>query len=678
MQQRVAPDNLAYIMYTSGSIGKPKGVMVQHTGVVNLLVAARQRYSLYDAPTIFAVPTPYVFDVFIYNMFASLVVHCGTCQLLQDGSSLATLTVDDKMTRVAAVPSILAIANLPSTVEHVEVGGEALTKRAVENVPLGASIYNYYGPTEVSIWATRHHVKWDELPRCFTSIGRPLPNVTCYVVDLNSDLRSPQLQPIDVSGELWLGGVQVARGYLNQPEKTALAFVKHPWPATDPSDHGVVYRTGDRVRWTANGEIEFCGRVDFQVKLRGQRIELGEIEHALSSQSGVVEAIVLLRTDMGDPTLVAYVHPASILGAQLNPVCNARLLGHVPVLGATHDMLPAYMLPSLVVGVDEWPRTGSDKIDRKLLPKPTLELPALPIGLSEEHYTMDNVGADKCVLFPVRQDVMLDMVFKHLRRVLRVDHIDPRMPLIDLGLNSLQAILLMRSLSEEMGVGLLAVMCFQFPTANQLVAAIDKRVYGEAHAPRASMERAHEGNATVSGIPLTGTSTVLAHGVASAHSALFLVACGCDAMSDVLLERWEVSNVLHQGPDSMLNRCWYGGFASGVDLFDNAVFLVSPAEAGVMDPQQRLLLEGGYTALHSAEHHTVLSTVGYRWMEATLEYSLESLRAITRIFSRHLLQEPALMLSLPPLPRWLLAASRTRLGCTALVWRTTQPAQLLS
>ena len=298
--QPLTTRRLAYVMYTSGSTGKPKGVMVPHDGVVNLLTGACLRYWPV-ASTVFGVPTPYVFDVSVYNLLASFVVHCGTCRLLEDGSSLALLTAEDLVTRVAAVPSvlasILAVARLPPSVKHVEVGGEALTQGAISNLPSSTAVFNYYGPTEVAIWATRREVLRDEVVRRLASIGRPLPNVVCSIVSAD-DVRSQHLSPIGVWGELWLGGVQVARGYLKRQERTAESFVAFPWPATDPSGRGVVYRTGDRVRWYADGEVEFGGRIDFQVKLRGQRIELGEIEHALSSQPGVVEAIALLCTDL--------------------------------------------------------------------------------------------------------------------------------------------------------------------------------------------------------------------------------------------------------------------------------------------------------------------------------------------------------------------------------------------
>jgi hypothetical protein len=228
-------------------------------------------------------------------------------------------------------------------------------------------MYNYYGPTEVTVYATARRV---HSSRRLRSIGIPLSNVTCYVVD--PDATAPTLQPIGVWGELWLGGVQVARGYLNRPELTADKFVRNPWLHTDPSGRGVVYRTGDRVRWYADGEIEFGGRIDFQVKLRGQRIELGEIEHALRAQPGVDEVVVLLHAD----ALVAYVSPASVVVIDVvaggGGFTKAVPFGRVACLAGASAALPAYMLPSVVVGVEEWPRTSSAKIDRKRLPVPSL------------------------------------------------------------------------------------------------------------------------------------------------------------------------------------------------------------------------------------------------------------------------------------------------------------------
>ena len=199
------------------------------------------------------------------------------------------------------------------------------------------------------------------------SIGSALCNVTCHV----ADLRYESLCAIGVWGELWLSGVQVARGYLSRPEKTAEAFAASPWINTNPSERAVAYRTGDRVRWYADGELEFGGRIDFQVKLRGQRLELGEIEHAMSAQPGVIEAVVLLVQDL--EALVAYISPASaVVGPQADdlPKESSVVFERATSLHGVRDVLPAYMVPSLVVGVDEWPRTSSGKIDRKRLPPP--------------------------------------------------------------------------------------------------------------------------------------------------------------------------------------------------------------------------------------------------------------------------------------------------------------------
>tara|TARA_B100000795_G_scaffold79591_1_gene57049 strand:- start:393 stop:1004 length:612 start_codon:yes stop_codon:yes gene_type:complete len=194
--------------------------------------------------------TPYVFDISFYNIFCSLAAFGGTCVLLETPTEAESVHI----THLSGVPSVLSIIRMPASVRHVEVGGEALTKAALSAAPEEASVFNYYGPVEVTQWATRQSVHDAPSARKLASIGKPLPNVTCYVVDSATPATEsvPLLQPIGVWGELWLGGVQVARGYLNRPELTAQRFVLNPWAETDPSGRGVVYRTGDRVRWYAD------------------------------------------------------------------------------------------------------------------------------------------------------------------------------------------------------------------------------------------------------------------------------------------------------------------------------------------------------------------------------------------------------------------------------------------
>ena len=505
------PENIAYIMYTSGSTGRPKGVIVPHIGVSNLLLGARLRYQPHVGAA-FGAPTPYVFDVSVYNIFASLVVHCSTCRLLQDGSSLAMLNMNDELTHLSVVPSLLAIARLPPSLKHIEVGGEAMSQRALDNVPSSTCIYNYYGPTEAAIWATRRSVVKINRGQRLASIGRTLPNVACYIVDHTSDLHVPCPQPKGLFGEIWLAGLQISRGYLGRPQKTAEVFVPHPWSETDPLGRGVIYRTGDRARWYTDGEIEFAGRIDFQVKMHGQRMELGEIENKLSSQPGVLEAVVVLLTidDKSEPTLVAYVHPASTVQKQAEAASNAVPFDRVPALDAMRHMLPTYMLPSLLIGVNDWPRTSSNKIDRKKLPAPISRdvhphkvpsVPALPPAecVSAYEHGMDQAASKAYTSVPTynmmesegqvsmsteiyAESNLSELVHETLLTTLQMNRVQIKAhaPLMDLGMNSLQAVMLMQSLSDDVGTALPATMCFEFPTIYKLSAAIDRRLRNAA------------------------------------------------------------------------------------------------------------------------------------------------------------------------------------------------------
>ena len=268
----------------------------------------------------------------------------------------------------------------------------------------------------------------------------------------------PEPQPVGVWGELWLGGVQVARGYINRPEKTAEAFVaNHPWPETDPSGRGVVYRTGDRVRWYADGELEFGGRIDFQVKLRGQRIELGEIEHALRSQPGVVEAIVLLSKELD--ALVAYVSPLAVfkgIPPQKSGFTDALHLTDLNALQGVRDALPEYMVPSLVIGVDEWPRTSSGKIDRKRLPAP------------------DGFAAGKTEVVAPRSAAEA-AVYDAFAAALGLDAetISVEASFFELGGNSLRAVVLAQRLTSALGHTVSAAEVLQRPTVAALASTHD-------------------------------------------------------------------------------------------------------------------------------------------------------------------------------------------------------------
>ena len=407
--------------------------MVPHAGVVNLLVGcASRQYPL--GTTRYCVSSNYVFDPFVFGVSLCIGVLGGTCVLLRDSAALLAVDVATNVTCLDDVPSVLVAATIPLSVRWIEVGGEALTEAVIGRVNEAVRLYNGYGPTEVSVECVGKEVVRPVASNRLASIGRPLPNVTCYVVDVAADAEggvpSPQLQPIGVWGELWLGGVQVARGYLNQPDLTASKFIANPWAETDPSGRGVVYRTGDRVRWYADGELEFGGRLDFQVKLRGQRIELGEIEAALSSLPGVDQAVVVLDARLD--ALVAYVSPAEVVGASDDAgYTAASAFSGVESLVGAASSLPSYMVPSWVIGVAEWPRTSSAKIDRKRLP----------------HVKQGSVEVSVTVAPRSAAEAMVREAFASVLG-LEASTISVKVSFFELGGNSLKAVLLARRLTE--------------------------------------------------------------------------------------------------------------------------------------------------------------------------------------------------------------------------------------
>ena len=351
---------LAYVLYTSGSTGRPKGVQIVQRGLVNFLTTMRQSPG-FEASDVLLAVTTLSFDIAGLELFLPLTVGgrvaLVSSEVAADGERLLRALQTTGATVMQATPATwrLLIAAGWQATPHLRVlcGGEALSRElAVQLLARAGAVWNLYGPTETTIWSTLHAVH--AVDDRSVSIGRPIANTQVYVLDARQ-----QPVPIGVPGELYLGGDGLARGYLNQPELTAAKFVANPF-ASEPGAR--MYRTGDVVRYRADGTLEYLERADTQVKLRGYRIELGEIESVLEHHPDVRQAVVVLREDSpGDQRLVAYVVTAG--NSQFDATdMRQQLRSHVP----------EYMVPSALTLLDELPLTPNGKIDRRALPAPML------------------------------------------------------------------------------------------------------------------------------------------------------------------------------------------------------------------------------------------------------------------------------------------------------------------
>jgi amino acid adenylation domain-containing protein len=374
----VSADNLAYVIYTSGSTGKPKGVAISHRSCVAFIHWARAAFDPRDLAVVLA-STSICFDLSVFELFVPL--SSGTRIVLADNAlALPTLTARDEVTLINTVPSAMAALvesrGVPRGVRAVNLAGEALQRELVERVYEQGSIervMNLYGPTEDTTYSTATMV---ERGAGAVSIGRPIENTRAYILD-----KGMQVTPVGVTGEIYLGGAGLARGYLGRPELTAERFVPHPFSA-EPGAR--LYRTGDLGRYRTDGELEYLGRIDQQVKVRGFRIELGEIEATLGAHPWVRETVVVAwASEGGDKRLVAYVVGEAETTPRVGEL-REYLLGQ----------LPDYMVPTAFVTLDALPLTPNGKVDRRALPPPDATRAALSAGYVEPQSAAQQVMAE--------------------------------------------------------------------------------------------------------------------------------------------------------------------------------------------------------------------------------------------------------------------------------------------
>ncbi|WP_067861092.1 non-ribosomal peptide synthetase [Nocardia shimofusensis] len=446
--------DIAYVIFTSGSTGRPKGVAVSQAAIVNRLLWMQAQYPIGPADAVLQ-KTPATFDVSVWEFLWPLQTGARLVVAAPDGHRdpvyLARLIAEHRVTTVHFVPSMLAVfvATLAEHGEELRAGvaslrqvfasGEALPAATAQRLRelTGARLHNLYGPTEAAVDVTFHEVVDADVTS--VPIGRPVWNTSVFVLD-------SRLRPVapGVMGELYLAGDQLAVGYLSRPDLTADRFVADPFGPAGSR----MYRTGDLVSWTRDGELNYLGRSDFQVKLRGLRIELGEIETALRAQPGVRDAVVLVRTDpqLGDQ-LIGYVTAGSFTAVDVDTV-RAGLAA----------ALPDYMVPAAIVVLDEFPLSAVGKLNRKALPEPVFETKSFRAPGTAVEQSVAGVYADLLG----RDEVGLDDDF------------------FALGGNSLLATRVIARLNEAHDAALDVRALFQAPT----VAALAQRIVPGAGSAR--------------------------------------------------------------------------------------------------------------------------------------------------------------------------------------------------
>jgi amino acid adenylation domain-containing protein len=583
--ERAAPRTRAYVMYTSGSTGQPKGVQIEHRSIIRLV--GRVSYVRLDPETRFLHAAPLGFDASTLELWGPLL-HGGACVVYSDpvptGRGLARIIAAHGVTTAWLTAALFNSvvdedAGLLSGLRQLFTGGEALSpshvRRALAALP-DTELVNGYGPTECTTFTTTFSIPRDIPADTAIPIGRPIADTQVYVLN-----RAGAPVPVGIIGELYVGGLGVARGYLARPELDAERFV------TDHMGGDYrLYRTGDRVRWRPDGAIDFLGRADGQVKLRGFRIELGEIEARLGALPGIAACAVMIRDDgPGGKRLVAYVvaqpagagdtgEPASISAPALR-----SQLAHT---------LPDFMVPSAFVSLAQLPVTANGKLDRARLPAPTSARPELA-----QPYRAPS-GA---------REIAICRAFGELLGIDRVGALDG---FFELGGNSLLAVRLLSRLRTAGMPEVSPAMFFAAPTPGALARALDgeaglrapaRQSAAGATGSHGARDRARAGGNHHEPIAIIG----MAGRFPGAGDIEALWANLCAGRESI---RWFKPDELDPSiPAAQRSDPSYipaRGVLDGVDLFDAAFFGISPLEAQMMDPQHRHFLEVSWQALEHA------------------------------------------------------------------------------
>ncbi|MGE5499851.1 MAG: amino acid adenylation domain-containing protein, partial [Syntrophothermus sp.] len=451
-----APENLAYMIYTSGTTGIPKGTMLSHSGLINLSIEQKKHLQIENSSRILQFSS-LSFDASVWEIVMALLNGAALCLTASDiqltGENLGRVIDRMGITAVTLPPSVLA--TLPAgeykSLRTLVTAGEAVSPEIVSQWNKGRNFFNAYGPTETTVCASVFHCTDDTTKA--PPIGKPLGNFRLYVLDRN-------LEPVPggVPGELCIGGIGLARGYLNQPALTAEKFVPDRF-STKKGER--IYRSGDLVRFLEDGNVEFLGRIDGQVKIRGFRIETGEIEAVLKRHESVKDAAVIARMNNGMLYLNAY-----IVVDETKPAAAADIKNFL------RGILPEFMIPAFIIKLDFMPLNSSGKIDRKALPDPDISR----VERSEAFEKPENEVQQK----------LLDI----LKELLRIDAISINDSFFDIGGHSLLATQYISRIRQELGIELPLRCLFQYPSIRLLDEEIRKNDKGSTNSLQPVIKKA--------------------------------------------------------------------------------------------------------------------------------------------------------------------------------------------
>jgi amino acid adenylation domain-containing protein len=568
--------NLACVIYTSGSTGAPKGVLLTHRNLVNLVASFLDSYRPTAADRILPL-TAVGFASFVGEIFPLLCAG-GTLVLpdraeLLDVAALVELIGRHGVSMVSTVPSMMASLNtlrdsLPQ-LRLILVGGEALAAGDVDKLFGSVRIVNGYGLTETSVCSTCHTLApADLVPGAIPPIGRPLMNHRVFLLD-----RTLRPLPVGCPGEIYVAGDGLARAYLGDPAATAERFVPDPWDTG-----GRMYRTGDLGLIRSDGELVYLGRIDQQVKLRGYRIELAEVESVLALHPRIKESFVTVRSDSGEPQLVAYLVP--------DEMRTAPTAGEI--LAYLREKLPDYMVPGALVTLSALPLTLNGKIDLALLPAPDRARPTLASA-----YNAPRSELERTITAVWQEELKVETV-----------GIDDNF--FDLGGHSLRMAKVHARLKEALGREISLIELFQFPTVSSLARHLSGAGSGsgaaaEETAAPVSRRARRTGNGVSPNPPdiaIIGMSGRFP-GAKSVDELWRNIAAGREGITFFTAEELLAAGV---DPATVANPNYIRakGILGDVDQFDASFFGLNPRETELMDPQHRVFLECAWEALENA------------------------------------------------------------------------------